>query len=414
VKGAAVDGISAMVGYVYDADGNRVAKGPITAWSCDPTTNGFESSAYETDYVLNQSGQTVTETTKSDTGVMQWNFTNVYANGVLFATYDAQGLHFLLNDWLGTRRASTDYEGVLESLCASLPYGDGLNCTNSPQSPNEQHFTGKQHDQESGNDYFGARYYSENDARFMSPDWSAKVEPVPYAKLGDPQSLNLYGYMLNNPLGGVDADGHLPQCDVCRKLINWLSSSHSASASASVSGAQGSAGNGFISGTGKAGTAQASASASYGLNTSSSAKASASVAEATLHEGTHSTTQMNSVTANAGASVGVSLGGKSGVGISASAGANADVLRASQSETITLGPVTITGGASGAVGIGADASANLGASGFGASAEAVFGYGGGLTFNVSWGGVTGTAGASVKGDINSTTTTIQKPEVQPQ
>ena len=37
-----------------------------------------------------------------------------------------------------------------------------------------------------------ARYYAENDARFMSPDWSAKVEPVPYAKLGDPQSLNLY------------------------------------------------------------------------------------------------------------------------------------------------------------------------------------------------------------------------------
>jgi hypothetical protein len=28
--------------------------------------------------------------------------------------------------------------------------------------------------------------------RFMSPDWSAKVEPVPYAKLDDPQSLNLY------------------------------------------------------------------------------------------------------------------------------------------------------------------------------------------------------------------------------
>jgi|GEM_PF-1432028 len=217
VKGAAVDGISAMVGYVYDADGNRVAKGPITSWSCDPTTNGFESSAYETDYVLNQSGQTVTETTKSDTGVMQWNFTNVYANGVLFATYDAQGLHFLLNDWLGTRRASTDYEGVLESLCASLPYGDQLQCTNSPQSPNEQHFTGKQHDQETGNDYFGARYYAENDARFMSPDWSAKVEPVPYAKLGDPQSLNLYGYMLDRPLDGVDQNGH--QCAACKKFM---------------------------------------------------------------------------------------------------------------------------------------------------------------------------------------------------
>ena len=44
--------------------------------------------------------------------------------------------------------------------------------------------------------------------RWLSPDWSAKAEPVPYAKLGDPQSLNLYAYLLNNPLAGVDADGH--------------------------------------------------------------------------------------------------------------------------------------------------------------------------------------------------------------
>jgi hypothetical protein len=44
----------------------------------------------------------------------------------------------------------------------------------------------------------------------MSPDWSAQVEPVPYSKLDDPQTLNLYAYMMNSPLGGVDADGHAP------------------------------------------------------------------------------------------------------------------------------------------------------------------------------------------------------------
>jgi len=42
----------------------------------------------------------------------------------------------------------------------------------------------------------------------MSPDWSAKEEPVPYAKLDDPQALNLYDYVRNNPLSNVDADGH--------------------------------------------------------------------------------------------------------------------------------------------------------------------------------------------------------------
>jgi hypothetical protein len=44
--------------------------------------------------------------------------------------------------------------------------------------------------------------------RFMSPDWSAKEDPVPYAQLNDPQSLNLYSYVRNNPLSRIDADGH--------------------------------------------------------------------------------------------------------------------------------------------------------------------------------------------------------------
>jgi len=49
--------------------------------------------------------------------------------------------------------------------------------------------------------------------RFMSPDWSAKEEPVPYAKLDDPQTLNLYSYVGNNPLARADADGHcFPFC----------------------------------------------------------------------------------------------------------------------------------------------------------------------------------------------------------
>jgi hypothetical protein len=55
--------------------------------------------------------------------------------------------------------------------------------------------------------------------RFMSPDWAAKAQPVPYAKLSNPQTLNLYGYMQNNPLGGVDQDGH---CDWCQKLLNGI------------------------------------------------------------------------------------------------------------------------------------------------------------------------------------------------
>jgi RHS repeat-associated protein len=70
------------------------------------------------------------------------------------------------------------------------------------------HSTGKERDSESGNDYFGARYYASTMGRFLSPDWASRVEPVPYAKLDNPQSLNLYSYVWNNPLSRNDPDGH--------------------------------------------------------------------------------------------------------------------------------------------------------------------------------------------------------------
>jgi len=81
-------------------------------------------------------------------------------------------------------------------------------CAFSAASSIPPHSTGKERDTESGNDYFGARYYASTMGRFMSPDWSAKIQPVPYAKLGDPQTLNLYAYVGNNPLGRADLDGH--------------------------------------------------------------------------------------------------------------------------------------------------------------------------------------------------------------
>jgi RHS repeat-associated protein len=121
----------------------------------------------------------------------------------------------------GTRRAQTDASGVLEQTCSSLPYGDQLSCVSQPDTggnispyiasltaPTEHHFTGKERDSESGNDYFEARYYSSAMGRFISPDWTAKVEPVPYAKLDDPQTLNLYAYVGNNPMTRDDDDGH--------------------------------------------------------------------------------------------------------------------------------------------------------------------------------------------------------------
>ena len=70
-------------------------------------------------------------------------------------------------------------------------------------------FTGKERDAESGLDEFGARYYASSLGRFMTPDWAAKPIAVPYANYGNPQSLNLYSYVQNNPTTLGDPDGHV-------------------------------------------------------------------------------------------------------------------------------------------------------------------------------------------------------------
>jgi RHS repeat-associated protein len=73
---------------------------------------------------------------------------------------------------------------------------------------NNYKFTGKERDSETGLDEFGARYYSSFYGRFTIPDWAAAPTAVPYAKFGDPQSLNLYSYVENAPVNRADADGH--------------------------------------------------------------------------------------------------------------------------------------------------------------------------------------------------------------
>lgn len=61
-------------------------------------------------------------------------------------------------------------------------------------------FTGKERDQESGNDYFNARYFGSSMGRFLSPD------PMG-GHYENPQTLNKYAYVVNNPLRYTDPTG---------------------------------------------------------------------------------------------------------------------------------------------------------------------------------------------------------------
>jgi RHS repeat-associated protein len=78
-------------------------------------------------------------------------------------------------------------------------------------------------DAETGLDYFGARYFSAAQGRFTTPDEfkGGIVDPftgqdietntaLPYADITDPQTLNKYAYVRNNPQRYIDPTGHAP------------------------------------------------------------------------------------------------------------------------------------------------------------------------------------------------------------
>jgi RHS repeat-associated protein len=69
-------------------------------------------------------------------------------------------------------------------------------------------FEGKERDTETGNDDFGAREYSWRFGRWLSSDWSAVPVAVPYANLTNPQTLNLYSMVHDDPESFADLDGH--------------------------------------------------------------------------------------------------------------------------------------------------------------------------------------------------------------
>jgi RHS repeat-associated protein len=189
--------------YQYDPEGRRVSKKNVSG---SGTTYDSQSNV---EFLYDAEGSMVAE--MAPLASTKFNRGYVNAGGKNLAIYGNSATTFPVTDWLGTMRNQFAMSGTSNLNNSNLPFGDEQPC--APPT-NDPCFTGKPRDKESpavgitGLDDFGARYYTSDMGRFMSPDWSAKQEPVPYSKLDNPQSLNLYSYTLNNPLSNVDTDGH--------------------------------------------------------------------------------------------------------------------------------------------------------------------------------------------------------------
>jgi len=187
--------------YVYDGDGSRVEK-------C--TTSTCPSSGTGTVYWRNLAGDPISESGLNGTV----NHEYIFFNGERAARRETSGnaVSYYFADHLGSADVVTNATGTITKESDYYPYGGEIPISGS--DINNYKFTGKERDSESGLDEFGARYYASPFGRFMTPDWAAKPTAVPYASFGNPQSLNLYSYVNNNPTTIRDADGHCLE-DAC-------------------------------------------------------------------------------------------------------------------------------------------------------------------------------------------------------
>ena len=163
------------------------------------------------------SGETINE---SDLAASIWK-RFVFLNGHIVARRDSStgNVYYFYSDHLGSMGVVTDSLGeTIENESDYYPYG-GERVITTSLSDEHYKFTGKERDSESGLDMFGARYYSSNIGRFMTPDWSPTPEAIPYGELSNPQSLNRYAYVKNNPTTLTDPDGH---CDIDAEQHNWV------------------------------------------------------------------------------------------------------------------------------------------------------------------------------------------------
>ena len=182
--------------YTYDHSGQRVSK------STASTTTKYPFSNYEI---------TGTTTTK-----------HIYAGNTLIATVKGTGTSSITYhnhlDHLDSTSAVTDNDGYLNQSISYRPFGDTRVDMTYGTLEQDIQYTGHTYDEETELLYMGARYYPGSTGRFISQDpvyqsvgdsrlikEKTSLELVEYLK--DPQALNSYSYVRNNPIRVVDKNG---------------------------------------------------------------------------------------------------------------------------------------------------------------------------------------------------------------
>jgi len=167
--------------YTYDADGERVAKtvGGVTTVYLQGLWEQIVGGASTRYYTFN--GQVV---------AMRDSATNAVT--------------YLHGDHLGSVSLATNSAGAVVSRQDFDPWGKARGASTVTQT--SLNYTGQRLDG-TGLLYYHARYYDPTLARFVSADTVVPGQ-VDWAGTANPQNLNRYSYVNNNPLIHTDPTGH--------------------------------------------------------------------------------------------------------------------------------------------------------------------------------------------------------------
>jgi RHS repeat-associated protein len=124
------------------------------------------------------------------------------ALGRLIAVRRNGTLYWVGTDHLGSSIRVADATFAAVDQLRYLPFGGGRD--SATNLPTDHRYTSQIEDQSTGLYWYAARAYDPALGRFICPD-----ALVPAA--GNPQNLNRYSYVGNNPLGSVDPTGHVGQ-----------------------------------------------------------------------------------------------------------------------------------------------------------------------------------------------------------
>lgn len=173
-------GAATIAKYSYDGFGRRVKKEIV-------------ASGEITHYHYDQKSNLLAETKCDGTPLRDY----IYQNGNLIAIKiygDLAGVYYVISDQLGTPQQIVNTSGAIVWKAAYLPFGQAQ-VTVETITCNIR-FKGQYFDEETGQHYNINRYYNPMTGRYLTPD-----------PIGLEGGINLWAYVLNNPVNWVDPIG---------------------------------------------------------------------------------------------------------------------------------------------------------------------------------------------------------------